>query len=787
MREPPIVSSQELKLRLELIEKQLQDNKHAEALAEIRDFECTQKIEELPSEELFQFHYLRAVVLRITGSYQDALASAKKAFHLVRGTGDDKKTAQVQFVMGLIHVSLGNLKNAEMEIRDALTGFRRVSDFKGVVSTLSKLAFIESIGGSLSRSVELLQDALKVCDEAKDERCTGILHGNLGAKYTLIGSWEQAEENLRLNVEFNEKRNEGTNLARGLLSLGYLQYLKRKFRDATSLYEKALRLIYENNLMREMAIYYEYYGELAFAQGNYFLAKDHYKNGIKIGEEIAPDSGIISQIYRLLAEVQIAEKEYDQALSSCDRVMKVATSLGEKIEIGAIHRALGQIHTARREKEKAKENFEKSVSILDQIGAKFELGKAHLEAVKSNAFEYVDRVAHYARGKEIFKELESDYHVAMITLAFCEFLCERGEYEKAEVHITGSEKILKRLGEKRELDIASELRGRIDRALGKIGDPGSRHRTEYHFSDVITQDPQMLALIEEARKIKDADVSILLEGETGTGKDLLAKVIHCESKRKDKRFVKVNCAAIPDNLLESELFGYKRGAFSGADKDKRGLLEEADGGTIFLNEIGDLPLGLQAKMLDVIEDKEITRLGEVKSRKVDFRVMVATNKNLNEEVDQGGFRKDLYHRLNVVGLRLPPLRDRRADIPLLIAHFLAELGVKGITPADLEDSSSIQGCVSRAWSGNVRELQNELKRLVSILNLLDARRLLEELSRPDTVESPGDCLSDKKAELEKVEILGALKKFENDREQAARFLGISKTTLYRKMKMHNLE
>ncbi|MGB2990549.1 MAG: sigma 54-interacting transcriptional regulator, partial [Candidatus Zixiibacteriota bacterium] len=288
----------------------------------------------------------------------------------------------------------------------------------------------------------------------------------------------------------------------------------------------------------------------------------------------------------------------------------------------------------------------------------------------------------------------------------------------------------------------------------------------------VTQDPQMLALIDEAGRFKDSDVPILLLGETGTGKDLLAKAIHCDSKRKDKRFVKVNCAAIPENLLESELFGYKRGAFSGADKDKKGFFEEADGGTILLNEIGDLPLRLQAKILDVVEDKEITRLGEVKPRKVDFRVIAATSKDLSEEVGKGDFREDLYHRLNVVSLRLPPLRERKSDIPLLIRHFLANSSIK----IDWEDLD-FQPYLDYHWPGNVRELENEFRRHSS------ASELVKALGEWDKTSNEAAC--GKLTEMERRQIVEAVGTTGSKRE-AAGLLGISLATLYRKMKLHNL-
>jgi transcriptional regulator with PAS, ATPase and Fis domain len=761
--------------RLSLISSLVENRDFKSALAEIRDLE-----NQPDAAKSGEFLYLSALVLQRIGNYKEALLRAREAYRIYRCTNENKKMAKIQSIIGILHSDLGNLRESESELRDALATYRRIGDERGMIETHNELARVHFVQGEYEKSLEYLRRGLEYSKKMEDIGMIARFSGNVGTTQMLVGRWKEARQNLLTSLRHDEAGGNAINMCCWYLSLGYVSYLLRDFSNSQEYYEAALRLIYANNYTREMAIYYEYYGELAFTQGNYSLAKDYYRNGIKIGEEIAPDSGIVSQIYRLLAEVQIAEKEYDQVLSSCDRAMKVATSLGEKIEIGAIHRALGQIHTARGERQKAKENFDKSISILQQIGAKYELGKAYLEAVKSSAYEYVDRVAHFARGREVFKELESDYHVAMITLAFCEFLCERGEHEKAEVHLTDAERTLKRLKEKKDLDSILELRSRIDKALGRIGAPGTKHKTEYHFSDVVTRDPQMLALIEQARKFKDADVPILVEGETGTGKDLLAKVIHCESKRKDKRFVKVNCAAIPDSLLESELFGYRRGAFSGADREKRGLLEEADGGTILLNEIGDLPLRLQAKILDVIEDKEVSRLGEVRPRKVDFRVMAATNKNLSEEVRKGNFRKDLYHRLNVVTLRLPPLRERDGDIPLLIEHFLA----KNNLPVDMEQLN-IDQLLDYHWPGNVRELENEIRRYTSVADLIDGLSRWDKGS-DQSDSGPQDPNSDKLTEMEKRRIIEAIRKV-NGKQEAAELLGISLATLYRKIKLYGLD
>jgi len=778
--------SREIASKIESIESLIADKKFTEALAEIRDLE-SQKAADRFSAVRGSIHYLLSSALHHLGRYDEALEEGKRAFELLKNTPENKRIAQIQFNLGAIHVALGDFEHAESQLRDVIATYRRIDDRRGIITVCNKLANICFVRSNYHQAIGYMNQCIRHCDESEDEVTRAKLAANLSRIYTLIGSWRPAKESLLSAVAVFEGKGDQLYLCRALLSLGYVCCLQRDSQEGKTYYEKALELIYDNNYTRELAIYHEYSGELEFAQGSYERAKNNYLDCLRMMEQIAPESDMISQTYRLLAEVQIAEAQYEEALSSCEKAMKVATSLGERIEIGAIHRALGQIYTAKKEKDKAKEDFQKSISILGQIGAKFELGKAYLEAVRSKVFEYVDCTAYYASGREIFRELGSDYHLGTIALAFCEFLYETGEHDKAEAYLREPEKIFKRLDEKKDLDLVLESRAKIDRALGKVGSPNTRHRAEYHFSDIVTQDDQMLAIIDEARRFKDSDVPILLLGETGTGKDLLAKVIHCESKRKDKRFVKVNCAAIPETLLESELFGYKRGAFSGADKDKKGFFEEADGGTILLNEIGDLPLRLQAKILDVIEDRELTRLGEVKPRKVDFRVIAATNKDLSEQVRSGDFREDLYHRLNVVSLRLPPLRERRRDIPLLIERFLAELGIKESGWEGLDKS---QLGLTYDWPGNVRQLKNEVERLVLALIPFDSRKLLEELGKLDQEISRGtseNYLVDKRAQVERMEIGEAIKRCGGDKEEAAKVLGISKATLYRRLRQYDLD
>jgi DNA-binding NtrC family response regulator len=236
----------------------------------------------------------------------------------------------------------------------------------------------------------------------------------------------------------------------------------------------------------------------------------------------------------------------------------------------------------------------------------------------------------------------------------------------------------------------------------------------YDFEKIVGHSNEITSLITEVKKIADSRSNVLLLGETGTGKELFARAVHFNSSRRDRPFVPINCSAIPENLLESELFGYMKGAFTGAVGSKRGLFEEADGGTVFLDEIGDLNLPLQAKLLRVIDDHEIRPIGGVQSKKIDIRLITATNKDIAKAVKNDTFREDLYYRINVVTLKLPPLRDRKKDIIILAGHFLEKYSHEIGKNVKFIDDTALRHLMDYYWPGNVRELQNIIERAVLI-------------------------------------------------------------------------
>ncbi len=310
---------------------------------------------------------------------------------------------------------------------------------------------------------------------------------------------------------------------------------------------------------------------------------------------------------------------------------------------------------------------------------------------------------------------------------------------------------------------------------------------DFRLENVIGTSEKMRKVLETVERVSKTDVTVLIEGESGTGKELIAKGIHFSGARRDKPFIAVNCAAIPENLIEAELFGYKRGAFTGANFESKGKFEEANGGTLFLDEIGAMPLPLQTRLLRVLQEQEITRLGENTPRKIDVRIIAATNDNLTELIKENNFREDLYYRLAVVPVRLPPLRERREDIPLLTEHFLKKLSVKHKIKQPKPEREVFNAFFNHAWMGNVRELENVIERMVVLcdgetLSLTDVSENVKNLQTHS--ENLWFALPAEPINLEAVEceiIREALKRFDGNQSQTARYLGITRSALIYRM------
>ncbi|MFQ5847496.1 MAG: sigma-54-dependent transcriptional regulator [Candidatus Methylomirabilales bacterium] len=350
---------------------------------------------------------------------------------------------------------------------------------------------------------------------------------------------------------------------------------------------------------------------------------------------------------------------------------------------------------------------------------------------------------------------------------------------------------------------ADQLRLVIERAMTqrRLLEENRRLREQltetYRFENIVGRSRPMVQVFDLIKKVAASEANILILGESGTGKELIARCIHANSPRAARAFVPVDCASLPEHLLESELFGHEKGAFTGAIATRRGLFEEADGGTIFLDEVGDIPLPLQAKLLRVLQERQVRRVGGNRFLDVDVRVISATHQDLAQMVQEATFREDLYYRLNVIPLPLPPLRDRPGDIPLLAYHFLRRYaaqsgkGVKGIAPATLELLEAYP------WPGNVRELQNVMERGVVLAEgeMVSPAELPTDLRLPQQAPTAAvaDHLSLKKAKRQWVEafereyLVALLRKHQGNISQAAKTAGVDRKTVHRLIKRYRIE
>jgi len=908
------------------------------------------------------FYYLSALTLYGLAKYEESLENGERAFELLRNTLENRRIAQVQAVLGKSYLALGRLKEAEEGFRDAIATCRRINDEKGIVQAYNKLAQIYFIRSDYARAAEYLKECIPYLEKSNDRVTLGAIQRNLGRVYTLSGELDLAEKCLLSNIRMTKEPGQEVYLIHSLLSLGYLKLLRRKFRPASSYLHKAYELLERKESLRDLAIYYEYQGELHFQEGKLGEAEACYLEAIRIGEKIAPQSAIISQSCRLLAELELEKGELDKALESGEKSLRVSEAIGERLEQGLAYKVLGQIYDLKKEKDKSRQAFEKSVNLLDEINARYEQIRVYQALSLTEVFDHQERSDYLSRAKKLSVNLGLKYFEGTCELSLAEIELDLSNFEDSLYALDRAEKLFKEQAEEEKLSSCRNLREKIEKTLsqkslsaenefklfrrylsdteyqgiqqGNLDDSlsllakkvkGERGFIVYRnggeefyfpslynlepdkaktltknlvpsnpldssservqnntlkplifthsssvqkvmengkintllliplltgeevcgyiyldrvdnftsfnqkelnfavafadllalklselqkkglqadnlrlrkileekcsFSQIITQNSRMLKILWRLEQIKDTNLSVLFEGETGTGKDFLAKALHYSSNRKDKNFVAVNCAALPEPLLESELFGHKKGAYTGATFDKKGLFEEADGGTLYLDEIGDLSPSIQIKLLRVLEEKVITRLGEIKQKKIDIRIVTSTNKNLEEEVAQSRFRKDLYFRLNTVNLKLPPLRERKEDIPLLVDHFIrkhsnGDQKALSLKPMILELYSEYD------WPGNVRELENETKRLLAYSQ--SDEFMLEELLSdkfplPNELKKENLSLYERLSVLEKQYILKAL--IENNwvKKSAAFSLKIPESSLRFKMKQYKLQ
>jgi len=762
----------------------VEQKKYGQALAELREEENRKRFPD-DSFEQGEFYYISALVYYHTARYKDALDRGLKAYRIFKPTSANKTLGDIQYILGAINQALGDFDEAENQLRDGVASYRRVDDDQGIADCFNKLANLAFVKSDFPQASNYLRRALLHVEKTPDQRMKAGILGNLGRIYALIGEWEKATENLKLNLAANEKFGDEINLARSWLALGYVQILQRETGSAKNSLQNAYDLIISNNLPRELAIYHEYFGELCLVEGNYKLAEEQYQKALEIGEKIAPDGDVINQVCRLMAELKLATGHYSSAAKYAGRSLEVSQQLGDRLEEGTAYRILACVYDHDLESTRAKKQLSQALKVFQKTKNDYELAKTYLAAGKLKCLDRLTALKFLSKAEDIFSELGTKPYLAATYMTLAELLFAENEISQGILFLGEAEKLVVSLDESQLKTNLEQLKRRAELQQVQNGATGN---SDYSLSNLLTLNPKMRQILELAAKFKDADIAVFLEGETGTGKDLLAKAIHYSSKRRDKKFIAVNCSAIPEALLENQLFGYAKGAYTGAEKDKPGLIEVADGGTFYLDEIADAPLSIQVKLLRVLETKELVRLGDNEPRKVDVRFIASTNRDLNQALEEGKIRQDLYYRLCGVRLSLPPLRERKEDIPLLLDHFLKESGPLAENLTEVELAELYSKLQSYDWPGNVRELENEIKRSVVLAGIKE-RNLLELLSEKlDGFKngSTSASLNEKVTEFEKNLILQALRATNWVKTRAAKILNIPESTLRHKIETYHL-
>ncbi len=672
-----------------------------------------------PTEKAFHnLTYVEACLYLSNYEVEDKL---NEALDFYRSSDDIARFALAKYLQGWMLSDQGRHFDAREILIEAHLIYKRNDLDKLRARVLNKLGFLCFELGDMQSAEKYVEKSIELYRANDDQVNEFIVAANLGTVYFYTGQLNKAISKYSQIIP-QISTWDGKNAARY-----YIQYSipLASWGDidlAKSVLEKAYPNL--NDFDHDRAIYFRFLGWIYLIEGRFAEARDCFLDAMNILRESMRDKVLISSIKRQLGEALIGLKEYHKARIYTDEAMVLAEDCKEQVGIAGCYRNLGELHALTGNSEKGREKFRKAIDLFSLINARYELALTRYKAAMSGAYKDGERQALLYMACEYFKKENIEKYVHIV-----------------EREMTGF----------------------------PVKTPPPAIRKKGMVPQIVTVDDTMKQLVSMAENVAESDMSVLLTGATGTGKDLFARYIHNYSRRAGK-FVSVNAAAIPDSMIESELFGHSKGAFTNADRDKVGLIEVAHNGTLYLNEIADASKELQAKLLDVLENHNIRRLGETKERRVSFRLIAATNHDLNQLIEAGKFRIDLYHRLGEVPMVLPQLNEREGDIQVMFLHFLALAGVT-VDEDSPEFTRLIKLLNRRNWPGNVRQLEAEAKRM-ALLSKGSLKRMIE-LSSRNTLN-------------ERDQLFDLLRQHDWNRREVARKLNVSDTTIRRKIKKFRL-
>jgi DNA-binding NtrC family response regulator len=678
------------------------------------------------------------------GRIEEAATTAGRALELADRLADQPKAAAALTILGITAYRRGDLMIARDYAEQALGLFRRLGDEVHAAGARNNIGLIHKQLCEWDSALACFRSVLETRQRLGLYAETVIPLMNMGIVHQKMGEWAAAEEHYRACESVVLQVGNDILLARAYIGLGNVARLQRKFSEAETHLLAALDRARRKAANREEVLALEFLGELDFDRGRPERAVARYHEAMTLAERSAPEGDLIVEIERRRAEALVSLGRLDEAERSLDRALRLARLTDDRLEHAIAHRVAGDVAVARGRRLDARQSWEQAATLLSACRERYESARIQLLLARSTDEPRTART-HALRACSLFAEVGSSFWL-----------------EQAEAELS------RLMGPS-----AVSAPTRSDSLLGK------RHRAP----GLVAASNAMRTAETLARRAAATELSVLITGETGTGKELVARTIHSQSPRAARPFLAVNCGALRADLALSQLFGHRKGAFTGAHAEGVGLVEAAHGGTLFLDEAGELPLDVQVTLLRFLESGEYLRLGETQVRRADVRIIAATNRVLRGGDAERLFRRDLLYRLNEIEIRLPALRERVEDIVPLARHFLSFYGgLEG--PRLSHDGESL--LVSYGWPGNVRELENVMKRLAALHSdsgELDARAILPLLADPPQRSAEQ---ADRRAN-ERDEIVAAWRQAHGNKSRLADLLHISRKTLYARLKRLELK
>lgn len=694
-----------------------------------------------------RLHLLCARANLDLGRVEDGRHAAERGLELADETGDLALCAQALTWLGIGAFRAGELPIARDHSEQALALYRRLHDDLNSARVRNNLGLIHKNLCEWDAALAQFRVALEVYERDGHFADTANPLMNMGIVQQKMGDWDRAGETYRACERVLLRIGEDLRLARASIGLGNIARLQRRFPDAEVHLQAALERARRLGARREEVLALEFLGELDFDRGRHEAALSRYDEALALAGSTAPEGDLVVELERRRAEALCAVGRLDEAGAACERARRLARLTDDRLEYAVTYRVGGQVALARGALAEGRAQLEEAAALLGDCHERYEFARTCLLLGRHGGDPRAART-HLFRACALFAEVGSAHWL-----------------EQAEGELQ------RQLGPG-----APAAAPRVESLLGR------RHRAP----SLVGSSHAMRQVERLAGRAAVTDLSVLITGETGTGKELVARTIHSLSPRAAKPFLAVNCGALRADLALSQLFGHRKGAFTGAHAEGAGLVEAANGGTLFLDEAGELPHDVQVTLLRFLESGEYLRLGETNVRRADVRIIAATNRELRGLDAEQRFRRDLLFRLNELEIRLPALRERVEDVVPLARHFLSFYGGIG-GPRLAPDAEAV--LASFGWPGNVRELENVMKRVAALCaadSTVSAADVLPFLAR-EAHEDTAGARAQVRAAAEREAIVVAWQRSQGNKSRLAELLGVSRKTLYARLKRLNLE